>query len=179
MTVSKTRKENYLGYLLFELVMVFALTFVATGVIVFYLTGKSDLRKYDHKITGNKLETLTDNPLLFAAICLVPALIALSFVVYYRNRNYIVGYQFDAERSELSLLVRNLTSKGLQTILIPYASVAVRKFTERKILFNARYQGIRITFSGKHYDFVTNNFIWETQPRERIAFVQQTDSISR
>lgn len=172
MIVSKTRGENYVSYLLIELILLFVITFIGTGLIVFY-----GLLFVNPSGGGLSLKNIFDNPLIYTGICVAPALVTLFFALHSRNRSYIVGFRFDDEREELELMIRNLRASSLHTVRVPYTSIFSQRFAERRILFNARYQGIRLFVGRNRYDFVANNFIWETQPRERIAFTEQLEQI--
>ncbi|HLP56621.1 MAG TPA: hypothetical protein VK151_16410 [Fluviicola sp.] len=170
MITSRTKNENYLAYLFFEILMVGVITFIGTALIVFYSTGRSDTR-HDTR----KLDYLFDNPFVFGIICLIPALIAVAFLLYFRNRNYIVGYRFDHQNKLLMLEYRGLRKKSLSTIEVGFDHFSIKPFTERKIFANQPLKGTSIMVADKNLqlDFVTNNFIWEKQPRERVAFLEE------
>ncbi len=169
---SRTKNENYLGYLIFEIIFVGAITFIGTGLLVFNGLGRSDVRN-DHK----NLDDLFENPLLFALICLLPALLAVGSLLYYRNRNYIVAYLFDEATKKLTLQHRGILSKKINQISIPFEEIESNDFSERKIFVNQTYKGKSIQKKGENpkLDFVTNNFIWEKQPREKLYFLEELD----
>ena len=176
MTSSKTKDENYLAYLIMEIIMAAVITFIGTALVVFYITGKSDVRK-----KTDQLEYLFDNPLIYGAICILPALLAVTSLLYFRNRNYIVGYQFDDDSNTLFLKYRGLVNKVSKDIAIPYNEVRTKDFSERKVLFNQTYKGKSVLIEGNKLklDFVTNNFIWEEQPREKIRFLEELARIKK
>lgn len=170
MISSRTKNENYLAYLVFEIIMVGAITFIGTALIVFYGLGKSDSRG-----NTNRLDYLFDHPVVFAAICLVPTFIALGCLLYFRNRNYIVGYHFDHHNKLLTLEYRGLRKKSLRTVEVPFGAFYALPFQERKVLSNQPAKGKSIMIGDKNLqlDFVTNNFIWEQQPREKLGFLEE------
>lgn len=176
MTTSKTKNENYLAYLILEILMVAVITFLGVAILVFYTTGKSDTRS-----KTQKLEYLFDNPLIFASICILPTLLAVAALLYFRNRNYIVAYLFDDNLDHLLLKYRGLVNKTSKDISIPYEEVWSRDFSERKFLFNQTYMGKRVIIERQDLklDFVTNNFIWEEQPREKIHFLKELERINK
>ena len=155
--------------------MVSVVTFLGVAIVVFYLVGKSDVRS-----NSNKLEYLFDHPFIFAMICFAPVLISIAFVCYYRKRNYIVGYHFDDDLNVLQIVYRGISAKNSSSVAIVYQDLQTTKFSERKMLFNPTYQGIRINSKSQalKLDFVTNNFIWEEQPRERVYFIEELERIS-
>lgn len=167
---SRTKNENYLGYLIFEIIFVGAITFIGTGLLVFNGLGRSDVRN-DHK----NLDDLFENPLLFALICLIPAAIGVGSVLYFRNRNYIIGYLFDDTSKQLTVQHRGILSKKINQISIPFEEIESNDFSERKIFVNQTYKGKSIRKKGEKIklDFVTNNFIWEKQPREKLYFLEE------
>jgi len=169
---SRTYKENYISYLAFEIALTFVLTFVAAGIVVFYSAGKSDARHH-----GHQLDYFSDNFPVYAFLCAAPALIAVAVILRNRNRNYIVGYAFDDNRKELSLLVRKLKAASLRTLTVGYTELKTEAFTEKKVFFNERYHGLSLVTSSGKLDLVRNNFIWEKQPRERIAFLDKIAEI--
>lgn len=174
MISSRTKNENYLAYLFLEIIMVGVITFIGTALIVFYGLGKSDSRG-----NGHKLDYLFDNPLVFGAICLVPTFIAVGFLLYFRNRNYIVGYHFDHHHQLLTLAYRGLRKKSLRTIDVPFGAFYTQPFRERKILTNQPAKGTSIILKENQLqlDFVTNNFIWEQQPREKMGFLEEVGRV--
>lgn len=167
---SNSQDENYLAYLFIEMVLVFVITVVIIGLIVFYSTGSSDVR-----LDSNHLGLLTDNPLLFGVICTIPAIIAVGVVVFFRNRNYIVGYFFNDESNLLFISYRGLINKKIKTVEIPYSKLSSKDFKEVKFLFNEANRGKRLKLKNPdlHLDFVSNNFIWEKQPREKVHFLHE------
>lgn len=171
---SRTKNENYLGYLIVECIMVAVITFIGVGFALFFGSGKSD-----NRTGGHLLEYLFDHPLLFGFLCITPAIIGISFLLYFRSRNYIVGFFFDDQMSELTIKYRGILSRNVAELKIPYAEMKVQDFNERKILFNQTYKGkrVRLANNQKAFDFVTNNFIWEKQPRERVFFLEQINRI--
>ena len=175
MITSKTKNENYFGYLILEIIMVSVVTFLGTAIIVFYSMGKSDARAKTHN-----LESTFGNPLIFSIICFTPVVIAVFSLLYFRNRNYIVGYSFDDIHSKLTLTHRGILNKVNHEIQINYHDIVTQQFSERKILFNQAFKGVRIHIENKKpvLDFVTNNFIWEEQPREKIHFIEELNRIS-
>ena len=174
MTRSKTKNENYLGYLILEIIMVTVITFMGVAFVVFYATGKSDSRS-----KTQNLKSLFDNPFVFGIICTLPALLAVGSLLFFRNRNYIVGYLFDDHSNQLLLEYRGILTKGSKEIRIPYDEICTKDFNERKILFNQTYKGKSVIIEGKKLklDFVTNNFIWEDQPREKVHFLKELERI--
>ena len=167
MMVSSTKSDNYISYLLAEIVLVSSITFIGAAFIIFYAVGKSDVRT-----GGDNLSTFTDSPAFYACICLIPVLITVSTLIHFRNRNYIVAYSFDHDLQVLRLEHRKL-SKPVSEFRIPFSELEVRKFQERKILVNQTYSGATIVNEGVKYDFVTNNFIWEKHPRMRLNFLRE------
>jgi len=174
MTSSKTKHENYLGYLILEIIMVTIITFIGVAFVVFYFIGK-----IDSKQNSRNLQYLFDNPWMYGFICFLPALLAVALLLVFRNRNYIIGYHFDDESNMLVLKYRGLANKALKDISVPYREINTKDFSEKKFLFNQTYKGKSIVMKNANLtlDFVTNNFIWEDQPRERIHFMQELERI--
>ncbi len=170
MITSKTKNENYFAYLIFEIIIISVITFVGAGIVVFYLTGKVDTRT-----KTNYLAFLFENAFIFGLICLLPAVVAVIILLYFRNRNYIIAFQFDDPSKSLLLQYRSLRNKVPIEICIPYNEVNTIDFNEKKFLFNQTYKGKSFCIPGKSLklDFVTNNFIWEEQPREKTFFLQE------
>lgn len=167
-TYSTTRNEHYLIYLLFELILVSIVTFLISGFILFYLLGKTD-----SKTTSNYLDFLFDNPAIYAALCLIPTIISCFFILYYKNRHYIVGFAFDDELKQLTICYRKLMRRRNQEASFPYGEVAFKKFKEKSFLFTQPYEGFSVITREKHtFDFVLNNFIWEKQPLDKKAFIE-------
>lgn len=176
MITSRTKNENYLGYLILEIIMVAVITFLGTAFLVFYLAGRSDNRNKTHR-----LEYLFDHPAIFGLICIAPAILAIGSVLYFRNRNYIVGYAFDDDTKILKISYRGVLSKTIKQVTLPYEKLETVPFSEKKVLFNQAYKGIRILMKEQELklDFVTNNFIWEKQPRERVYFLEELKRIEQ
>lgn len=170
MISSRTKNENYFGYLILELIMVSVVTFLGTAIIVFYSLGRSDARG-----KTNHLESTFGNPWIFSIICVTPALIGVCSLLYFRNRNYITGYLFDDSNSTLTLSYRGINNKVNREIQLNYTDIYTQQFSEKKFLFNQAYKGTRIVLEDKKLalDFVTNNFIWEKQPREKVHFLEE------
>ena len=171
MKISRTKNENYISYLVLELLLSFLITFLGVAIIVFYIVGRMDSRR-----DTQQLETLFDTPFLYVSVCTIPALIAVAFLLYFRNRNFIVGYHFDEENKVLNLLVRGLRKSSVRPVSVPFRDISVHNLRERKFLFNARYEGLTLTVVDTivtKYDFVSNNFIWENQIRERVHFINE------
>lgn len=175
MITSKTKNENYLGYLTLEIIMVTVVTFLGSAFIVFYVLGKSDSRR-----KTQNLEYLFNHPYIFGFICILPALLAIGFLLYFRNRNYIVGYLFNQTSKQLVISYRKILTKTKYTINLTYDEIEIKDFNEKKILFNQAYKGKRIidTVTDLNLDFVVNNFIWEEQAREKIHFLREINRIS-
>lgn len=171
---SKTQNENYLSYLVFELLMVATITFVAVGLIIFYMAGKSDSRSGEHKV-----ESLFDNPAYFALLCLIPVTISVALLIRFRNRNYIVGFEFDHEKRHLLLRYRVLLSRSLEEITVSFDEFECMELKELKFMFNEAYRGTTILVKSDNLrlDFISNNFIWETQPREKRLFFEELKKI--
>lgn len=172
---SKSRNDNFIIYLIFEIIMVAVVTFIAIGFLTFYIFGRLDSRG-----NSNFLERLFETPLLFGSICIVPAVFGVLCILYLRSRNYIVAYSFNDAENFLKLEYRGVIKKETKEIEIDYSNLIVKGFKERKVLFNQSYKGISFDIGErKTIDFVSNNFIWEKQPRERKAFMQQIKEHSR
>lgn len=167
---SKTKDENYLAYLIMELISVFIITGVLIGMIVFYAVGRSDAR-----YNTNHSLLLFDHPKIYIFICVIPALIAMGLVVIFRNRNYVVGYRFNNELEILILSYRGLLKKENKTIEVLYSDLRVKDFKELNFLFNQANRGKRVIINKTQLrlDFVSNNFIWENQPREKVHFLRE------
>ena len=166
---SHTNNENYMSYLVMEIFIVAIITFISTAIIIFYTGLRSDVRR-----DTTNLESLLNNPFFFMAVCLIPAIIAIIALLYFRNRNYIVGYLFDDDKKTLTIEYRSLRKK-LKRISIEYQNLTIKKFQEKKILVNQTYKGSRIVTSNNQLklDFITNNFIWEKQTRDKVNFVDE------
>lgn len=175
MITSKTQNENYFGYLILEIIMVTVITFLGVAFIVFYGLGRADTRS-----KSNHLEYLFDHPFIFGLICLLPAILAVASLLYFRNRNYIIAYLFDDESAQLTLKYRGIINKSAKLICIPYDKIRTKEFSEKKLLFNQTYKGKRVFIDHMNLklDFVSNNFIWEEQPKEKVAFLQELERIS-
>ena len=174
LTTSKTKNENYLCYLILEIIMVTIITFIGVAFVVFYFLARSDSR-HDSK----NLQYLFDNPWMYGLICSLPALLAVALLLIFRNRNYIIGYHFDDESNTLVLKYRGLVNKSLKDTNVPYRAINIQDFSEKKFLFNQTYKGKSIVMKNANLtlDFVTNNFIWEDQHRERIHFLHELERI--
>jgi TM2 domain-containing membrane protein YozV len=72
--------------------------------------------KAESRHGGNVHTNLLNHPNIFILICLIPAVISGIAVVFYRKRNYIIGFQKDD--SEITLLTRGLSRTSLDTITI-------------------------------------------------------------
>ena len=70
--------------------------------------------------------------------------IALIFVFKFRNHKFIVGYEFDYEKRQLNLLVRNLSSLKQNTVCIDFENVLIVEFREKRNPFKASYDGIKV-----------------------------------
>ncbi|MBU2019930.1 MAG: hypothetical protein KJ941_09820 [Bacteroidetes bacterium] len=124
---SKTRNENYFGYLIMEIVMVAAITFIGVGLVVFYLT-----MRVDAKTDSDNLMYLFGNPFIFAMVCLAPTSIGIACLIFYRQRNYIVGFQFDADAKQIILCYRSLFKKEIKECKMDYSLVKMADFSEKK-----------------------------------------------
>src|SRR5690554_2538234 len=118
---SKTRDENYLAYLFIELILVFVITSVGTGLLIFFSVGRADSQR-----NTNNIEFLFENPFIYVLICLTAAIIAMGLILHFRNRNYIVGYAFNNETLSLRLSYRGLLKKDIKSIEIPYSELLWR-----------------------------------------------------
>lgn len=164
MIVSKTNKENYITYLIFEIFMVALATGLLVGCTLFYLLGRSESKNNNN----HALSYLLTNFWVYFIICVVPAVLSALFVVYYRRRSYIVGIKADVEN--IFLQVRGLSSNSLDTIVINRSDAKITKFEDPAFLIVPRYKGYRIIelSSGRKFEFVSNNFIWEKQIKDNI-----------
>ena len=170
MITARTKNENFLHYLIMEIIMVAVVTFIGVAFMIFYFSGRSD-----NRTNTNKLQYLFDHPFIFFLLCFLPVVVGVSFLLYFRNRNYIVGYLFDHDKKLLSLLYRKISNKHLYTMDISFQDVLISDFNERKILFNQTYKGKTLKTQGtnQQLDFVTNNFIWEEDPRKKMDFLEE------
>lgn len=175
MVRSQTQNENYISYLMMELIMAAVLTFIGAGLIIFYVAGKSETRS-----DSGILKYLFDNPFYLILLCLVPVIIAIGTLLYFRNRNYIIGYKFDYDNGKLAIEYRGL-GKKIYSEEIDFENLLVSKFHELKILMNQRYRGVRIKQVDKplKLDFVSNNFIWEKQIRKKIEFLRELEQLEK
>lgn len=144
MITSKTKNENYFAYLIFEIIIISVITFVGAGIVIFYLTGKVDTRT-----KTNYLAFLFENAFIFGLICMLPAVVAVIILLYFRNRNYIIAFQFDDPSNSLLLQYRSLRNKVPIEICIPYNEVNTIDFNEKKFLFIKLTKGNRSVFQEK------------------------------
>jgi|SRR5690554_950540 len=168
---SKTRDENYLAYLFIELILVFVITSVGTGLLIFFSVGRADSQR-----NTNNIEFLFENPFIYVLICLTAAIIAMGLILHFRNRNYIVGYAFNNETLSLRLSYRGLLKKDIKSIEIPYSELLWKDLKERNFLFNQVNRGKRIKHKNQslYLDFISNNFIWEKQVRQKYIFFKNS-----
>jgi hypothetical protein len=174
MTESKTKNDNYIGYLILELLLTGIFTFLVTALGIFYGSMKSDVRH-----NSDHLLELLRAPINYGLICLVPSLIAAGFLLYYRNANYIIGFEFNESEQLLTLRYRRLFRKTTSDIQIPYSNLSISNLKEKKFYFNIASKGKRFAVPNSELklDFVTNNFIWEYQPRSRVFFLEELERI--
>lgn len=172
---SNTKNENYFSYLLMEVIVIAALTFIASGLLIFYILGRLDSNK-----GSNYLEILFNNPGLYALLCLIPCCIAIAMLLYFRNRKYIVGFLFDKQNQILEITYRGLLKSSISKIDLPYSEIKVINFKDFKVIFNEQYKGKRIHCLKKdiYLDFIINNFIWEEHPKEKNLFLTSLNSIN-
>ncbi|MFN8863748.1 MAG: hypothetical protein ACK500_08870 [Flavobacteriales bacterium] len=171
---SATKNENYLAYLLIEIILVIVLTTAVTGLAILFVLGKMDVR-----MNTQRLDYFLTNPLVYGLVCFAVSLVAVAFLLYYRNRKYIVGYSFDDANSCLVVEYRTLWNKSASEVRLPYVTLTVTHFEEKKMLFNQVYEGKRLSTTGQdlRLDFVTNNFIWEEQRKDRIDFLERLEDV--
>ncbi|MFM2228539.1 MAG: hypothetical protein RL664_1882 [Bacteroidota bacterium] len=174
MTESKTKNDNYIGYLILELLLTGIFTFLVTALGIFYGSLKSDVKN-----DSDLLLDLLGDPLSYTLICLVPSLVAILFLLFYRNVNYIIGFEFNESEQFLTLRYRRLFRKETNDIQIPYFKISTIPLKEKKIFFNFSNKGMRFSVpnSTLKLDFVSNNFIWEYQPRSRVYFLEELERI--
>lgn len=172
---SHSRTENFLVYLLMEILMAAIITFLGTAIIVFYGVGKSDTRR-----NTQNLESLFDSPIIYLLICVIPAIIVVITLLYFRNRNYIVGYLFDNDKRILLLEYRGLRKK-LMKVSYHFDEIIITPFQEKKIIMNQPSKGLSILLRKDQLslDFISNNFIWEKQPREVANFLREINNLNK
>lgn len=175
MTHSSTRNENYLGYLVIEMILVMVLTSGAAMLMLLFGLGKMGSRS-----DFSMLDYLLTNPIVFGLICVSVGLVAVGFLLKYRNRKYVVGYLFDDGEACLVVEHRTLWSKTSEQVSLPFSQLNVTDFTEKKFLFNQAYEGKRLSLQDQNLklDFVTSNFIWEEQRNDRIHFLEELERIT-
>lgn len=151
--------------------MTFVITSIGTGFLIFYILMKSSKRNKD------LIVYFFESPLLYGVLMAIPGLIALTIVLINRNRKFIIGFEFDDNLRVLKLLVRKLKKTKIQTVELNYDSISVKEFMEKKYIVNQQYKGVSISseLQSEKYDFVSNNFIWEMQPREKIYFLEEIE----
>src|SRR5690606_29791766 len=103
MVISITKNNNYIMYIIFEIVLTSIVTFLGIGLFIFFLLIRSK--------STETLLNLLENPLLFALIILIPVLLGTLFIFYKRSRNYIVGYEFNSDKNNIALSYRTLFTK--------------------------------------------------------------------
>lgn len=174
MTESKTKHDNYIGYLILELLLTGIFTFLVTALGIFYGSLKSDVKN-----DSDHLLDLLGDPLSYSLICLIPTLVAIVFLLSYRNVNYIIGFEFNEPEQFLTLRYRRLFRKDNNDIQIPYSEISTIPLKEKKFFFNFSNKGKRFSVPNSilKLDFVTNNFIWEYQPRSRVYFLEELERI--
>ena len=167
MIVSKTYRENYFSYLIFEILIVSLATGLLVGCLIFYSLGQSESRW-----GADNLSFLLSNFWILILISAIPALLSGLVVVYFRRRSYIVGFKADVEN--IILQVRGLSSKSMDTIVIKRSDARITKFEDPAFLIVPRYKGYRIMeqSSGRKFEFVSNNFIWEKQIKDNVHICQ-------
>jgi len=172
MITSGNEKDNFSAYLIIEIVMVAIFTFFATAFFIVISSSKSGAGH-------NSSLAPFERPIFTALICLANTLLAIGFVLFYRNQNYVVGYEFDHKNKNVKLLVRGLAKRSLRTILVQYNNMLVKEFRERKFAFNEAYEGFKIQpkDTKEKYYFVRNNFIWEKRWEERTIFVRELNAM--
>jgi heme/copper-type cytochrome/quinol oxidase subunit 2 len=156
--------------------MLAIITFLGVAFVLFYFVGRTGSNS-----KTRYLEYLMDNPGVYGLICFIPTLLAVTLLLFFRNRNYVIGYHFDDTSDTLLLKYRGLVNKELKDIRVLYNEIIIQDFNEKKFLFNQTYRGKSITVKSANLtlDFVTNNFIWEDQPREKIHFIQELERIKK
>lgn len=160
---AKTYKDNFLKYLIFEMILVGFTTALMLAVWQFYSMINTDANIN----TDNYGDTLK-NPMFFIAICVFPAIGSILFILLYRKRNYIVGWKSDKEK--VQIVIRGLFRSSIETVEINKTDVQVVPFKDPKFIIVPQYQGYRIVdkLTGRKFDFVSNNFIWETQIADKV-----------
>jgi hypothetical protein len=97
-----------------------------------------------------------------------PSVDLTNFCFFYRRRNYVVGFKDDNEH--IYLQVRGLSTKSFEELTIKRIDAKITKFEDPAFLIVPRYKGYRILdqSSGRKYEYVSNNFIWEKQIKDNI-----------
>jgi len=177
MIVSKTYRENYISYLMFEIFMVAITTGIMIACIVFYIAAASIGRRGK----GNPflINFLVDNGWVYLLLCVIPALISLIFVLFYLRRKYIVGFKADEEY--IHMQVRGLSIKSLKEVTIKRSDSKISKFEDHAFLIVPRYKGYRIfdQSSGRKFEYVSNNFIWEKQIKDNILILKLLELMAK
>jgi hypothetical protein len=143
---------------------------VTTGVMlactIFYLVSQSARR------TDVLINLLFNNPWSYFLVCLIPAILSALFVVFFRRRNYIVGFKLDEDY--IYLQVRGLSFKSFENVTIKRSDAKITKFEDPSFLIVPRYKGYKIydQSSVRKFEFVSNNFIWEKQIKDKV-FISQ------
>jgi hypothetical protein len=164
-------KENYLIYLIFEILLVGLTTAIMLVCFIFYITLKADTD------TGSRSsDYLFSHPLLYSALCILPALASVLFIGVFRKRNYIVGWKID--NYEIQIAIRGLRRSNIETVILNQSDVRISKFEDQGFLIVPKYKGYRLkdSISMRTFDFVVNNFIWEKQIRDRVSFSRFLES---
>jgi len=163
MVLSKARYDSFIGYMVFELIGTMLLTTIVTLAIVALLLVITSERNADGEVVAKELSVLTWQLIVF-----LPMLISLVLVIYYRSKKYVVG--FAARGDTLELLVRNLRKASIEKVSIAKSELVVEEFDIKGFWLVSGQKGTRLSVAKTNYNFITNNFIWEEQSRERKAF---------
>lgn len=174
MIVSKTYNENYFSYLIFEILMVSLATGLLVGCLIFYSLGRSESRW-----GADNLSFLLSNFWILILKCAVPALLSALVVVFNRKRNYIVGWK--SEKDSVHLIIRGLSKSSIETVVFSKTDAEIRKFEDQAFLIIPRYKGYRIIdkTSGRKFEYVSNNFIWEKQIKDNILILKLLELMTK
>jgi len=173
MIASKTYKESYISYLMFEIFMVAITTGIMIACFVFYAGVNSAKRG------PGLIDFLINDGSIYLIISVIPAFISVIFVLFYRRRNYIVGFKVDEEY--IHMQVRGLSTKSLKEITIKRSDSKISKFEDPAFLIVPRYKGYRIIdqSTGRKFEYVSNNFIWEKQIKDNILILKMLELMTK
>ena len=141
-------------------VLAFASCYI--GVLFFFLTRK--------KASSNLLEYFLEHFIVSAAICLIPVVVIVIFVLRKAKKWRVVGFQFNVERIELIVKKNKLNS--LRKVVLSKSNLKVFSKKENAFLGigGIRFFAFQNKADQEIYWFNYDHYIWEKQRKEKVFF---------